>query len=283
MKKYNVTLEQIVGERTRKLNEALKRLQQSFDELAKTKQELENLDRAKENFLQIISHEIRTPLNGVLGFTELLLEKMDSTEYQEYLQLVQESVRRLEHFSIRALLITELKTEKYCADIQNIGLTETIHNVLHKLNHEIGEKKITVKINLRKEKVLADQELLMHTLLNILDNAIRHSPFDSCISIEGSEIKNNTYKMVIRDEGKGFPPEFIPYDDQLFVNNHFVDHNPGLGIYAVNLMMKYMGGGIKLFNQRQGGAGVALEFLAAGSGPYAGHYPNKIIDKMIWQ
>jgi two-component system, sensor histidine kinase and response regulator len=108
LKQINAVLEEKVNLRTRELFEANQKLKD-------VNQELEKLDIAKSDFLNLISHEINTPLNGILGFGQVLKSKLSSTEYFDYIEYLMESANRLHQFAQDSLEITKMRTspEKY--------------------------------------------------------------------------------------------------------------------------------------------------------------------------
>jgi len=97
----NKHLEELVEERTRELNILNQRLQ-------KANEELRTLDKAKSEFLHIIAHEIRTPLNGIKGSIDIIKELNEHNSFGSLFSILEESVNRLERFSLFALKITQL-------------------------------------------------------------------------------------------------------------------------------------------------------------------------------
>ncbi len=119
LEKLNRSLEEKVNERTIQLSIA-------NENLAKMNLKLTELDSAKAEFLNLISHEIRTPLNGIILPVELLKDTGSPSEIKDLIEILDSSVRRLEKFSMNALLITRLKTRSSDIKKQAINIEDII-------------------------------------------------------------------------------------------------------------------------------------------------------------
>ena len=131
----NAILEAAVAERTIQLKNA-------NEQLNDLNQKLLNLDNAKSEFLRLISHEIRTPLNGILGPLELLKEYNNSKELEELVSILDVSVKRLERFSLNALLITRLKTKQFDISKESVSLPSLLTDLKNEFSLKIDRKSV---------------------------------------------------------------------------------------------------------------------------------------------
>lgn len=254
----NNNLNNLVDIQTQELNTMLEKLRESYEELKYAKKELESLEKIKENFLNIISHEIRTPLNGIMGFSSLLKDELTEFKYVNYLNMMDESVKRLEKFSLEALLITELKTGKYVINYEPIDLRFQIKELEEKHCKLIESKGLKIRCDLEIMNIYGDTFLIYQVLSNIFENAVICSPENGMIKITGI-VSEDYYCLSIMDEGKGFP-EFVFHNlEKSFINENFIDNNPGLGLYTAYTIMKFLNGDIKLSNNYYGGANVVIK------------------------
>lgn len=253
--KMNKTLEEKVEERTLQLKEA-------NISLEALNLRLIDLDKAKSDFLNLISHEIRTPLNGILGPLELLKEPGSPSEIGELVEILDMSVKRLERFSLNALLITRLKTKQYKIKKDKILLSKLITEVLDDEKEKFQLKSIQVKreANLYPGLILGEAEMIKKCIGNILDNAIRFSP-------DGSTIEINTYTegqtliCEIKDNGKGFAPGTLDRAFELFITgDEYNDNSIGIGLPIAKMIMEGHGGNIIVGNNPGSGASVKLLF-----------------------
>jgi two-component system sensor histidine kinase/response regulator len=193
LEKLNKSLEEKVNERTQQLKE-------TNEKLEITNIKLLELDRAKADFLHLISHEIRTPLNGILGPLELLKEPADARDIADLVEILDTSVKRLERFSLNALLITRLKTKQFEIRKDRIHLSNLINEVLDEEKEKFHSKNIQVKrnYNISLDLISGEAELIKTCISNILNNAVRFSPENSTIEID-SNIEKQTIICEIKD------------------------------------------------------------------------------------
>lgn len=256
----NKNLEHIVSERTKALDNALQNLTRSYMELEEAQKELESLDQAKEYFLRIISHEIRTPLNGILGFSDILAEFSKGEDFAEYLTLMQISVKRLEKFSLRALLITELNTGRYPVTLHQINLNKIIKESVSKLDSEMRKRKIYVEYSEADTIVNAEIKLVEDVFLIVLENALEHSADEGKIQIRGSEDRDNLTRISISIEGKGFPESYLNAGNSRFYKKNLINEKASIDLYLAELIMSAMQGKIHVYNAANNVACIDLFF-----------------------
>lgn len=255
LEQLNKTLEIKVVERTEQLKAANEKLE--FLNL-----KLLNLDKAKSEFLHIISHEIRTPLNGIVGPLELLKEFSGTREILELVEILNTSVKRLEKFSLNALLITRLKTDHTGIRKEKILLPQLLEEVVGEMqeNQKARNIKVNIKIESPEALITGEKELVKKSMGNVLENALIYSP-------EGSNIEINVLNLEekvlceIKDKGMGFPEGssdkmFEPFSE----GETKRDGSPGLGLPISRMIMDAHNGEMVIGNNPGGGAFVKLIF-----------------------
>lgn len=253
LKKLNAGLESLVEERT-------SALQQANDDLEAANRELELLDEAKADFLGIISHEINTPLNGIVGFTNILKEKLKHAEFYEMIDFLDMSAKRLEKFAKFSLLITELRTNRKILRYADCQMPDMLDVIAQRFRFMMEEKRIRVAINSTVESVWADQNLLEKSIECVLDNAIRYSPAGGDILLN-AYVEEAWFVIEITDRGRGFDPEILSDPFRLFsYGKDYLDEQKGLSLALVNLILKAHKGSVKIANSEDGGAVVRLYF-----------------------
>lgn len=255
LEKLNMSLEEKVAKRTKRLKEA-------NESLETLNLKLLNLDRVKTEFLGLISHEIRTPLNGIIGPLELLKATFHAPDIDHLLDILDISVKRLEKFALNALLITRLKTQQI-EKKDSIHLLNLISEVLYEENEKFQKGNIQVKKNneITPWLISGETELIKKCISNILDNAINFSPKDGTIEIRTYN-EDHTVICEIKDNGRGFVPGA---NDQVFdlftTGDEYKDNCVGLGLSMVKMIMELHGGSIIIGNNPEGGASVKLLFM----------------------
>ncbi|NQU33155.1 MAG: hybrid sensor histidine kinase/response regulator [Bacteroidetes bacterium] len=256
LKDVNQWLEAKVGERT-------KELKKSNKELAQAKAELELLDNAKNEFLKILSHEIRTPLNGIMGGLELLKLVELPKETEDFIYMLDESISRLEAFSIKALDISQIRIKG--ADViipDQIFALHMVNDCIDGLIEKIEEKKITIVLTGIPDTLffIGDKYFIKKCFSNILSNSINFSPENGKVTIDTID-ENGKVSFIIKDNGPGFPAVvqntiFNPF----VLGEDHMDKFTGLGLNLVKLIMEIHSGDISISNGTDGGAIVSLTF-----------------------
>lgn len=252
----NLYLEEQVLLRTEELSIA-------YEKLDKANAKLEQLDQAKTEFIHILSHEIRTPLNGIIGSVSLLKLENDSEKNTMLLDILDRSVKRLEHFSYQTLNISSLRTHGAKAlSLSKVNMADQLKKCITDLTDPASIKKISFKTDnqTRSNLVEADECFIQKLLHILLNNAIKHSPENTEVRIE-TEILDDKLLVWIRDSGPGFSDElkdscFTPFSTGA---NH-VNQNMGLDLYFARLVMDAHSGEIEVGNNANGGGFVRLEF-----------------------
>jgi two-component system sensor histidine kinase/response regulator len=255
LEKFNKSLEEKVIERTQQLQEANVKLEALNLRLI-------DLDKAKTDFLNLISHEIRTPLNGILGPMELLRDTPNAHEISDLIEILDMSVKRLERFSLNALLITRLKTKQFEIRKDRIHLSNLINEVLDEEKEKFQSKNIQVKRNdnISLDLIYGEVELIKKCIINILDNAVRFSPENNTVEID-TYVEEQTIICEIKDNGKGFATGTVDHIFELFTtDDDYKDNSIGIGLPIAKMIMEAHNGSIIIGNNPNGGAFVKLVF-----------------------
>ncbi|PLX11523.1 MAG: hypothetical protein C0598_07955 [Marinilabiliales bacterium] len=232
LKNMNNILEEKVKERTAQVVEANNNL-----EIANNK--LLVLDKAKNNFLNLISHEIRTPLNGIVGSTFFLEDMIEDPELKEFVGMLKESVDRLDRFSQTALEITQIQTRGSEMKKSELRLNAIINELIETLLDKSEAKGVKVLTKLvERDKVIGVENALKKSFKEIICNAIKFSDDNETVEIV-STIEENRLIFSITDKGQFIPPEKIEDITTPFglANDHY-DQNTGLGLSFVKSVLE---------------------------------------------
>jgi len=237
LENMNEWLESEVKKRTNELKQA-------YEELEIVNQDLVGLDKAKSDFLTIISNEIRTPLNGIMGPLHILKNKIDSAEMINLVNVLDDSVNRLEKFTSYALLMTSLKTGKYEFKLEKIQIAQAIDIGLFELSELIKKHKIKITNNISDEiEFTIDNKLFVQSIIGIFQNLVSHSKVESDISINfDSEIN----KIEIECSGLKFSDNILKKEltDNIDQGSEF-----GVELNLAALIIRSMKGEITIQNK----------------------------------
>jgi signal transduction histidine kinase len=192
------------------------RIGKAFNEMAasiaRSTEELIEMDRQRRQFIADISHELATPLTSLKGYVETLrMEelKLKPEEQQQYLQIVWDESERLS-FLVKDLLelarmdAGTIKLERDWIDCAEFMKSFINHNTL-----SLKQRNVMTEWTVQPgQLIFVDYRRLEQILQNLLDNALKHSVGLRKIRIEFSEDPENTM-VAISDDGGGIPAEYI--------------------------------------------------------------------------
>lgn len=164
-------------------------------------------DYIHRDFVSNVSHEFKTPIASIKGFGRLLKDPdLSETQRQEYIDIIVDESDRLWKLSANVLKLSELENGVLGLKKEAFALDEAIRRVILLLQEKWEAKNIDLDIQLDETIYQGDPELMAMVIINLLTNAINHSPTAGqiCIAL------NKTAKEVvieIADSGKGIAKE----------------------------------------------------------------------------
>mgnify|MGYP005805337911 CR=1 FL=1 len=217
--RYRDELEQLVGERTAKLEEtsnALTRqtlqLQYANAELRHATQVAESANQAKSAFLANMSHEIRTPMNAIIGLTHLIRRDTTNARQQQQLDKVSGAAMHLLAVINDILDFSKIEAGKMALDPTDFELERVISNVFA-LTADKAEAKgleVAVEIGSLPAVLHGDGVRLGQILLNFVSNAIKFTEKGSVVlhgRITRQEGNQAWIRFEVRDTGIGLSAE----------------------------------------------------------------------------
>jgi signal transduction histidine kinase len=182
-----------------------------FREIADKNRQLEVASQHKSEFLANMSHELRTPLNAVIGFSEVLLERMfgDGNDKQaEYLRDIRESGSHLLSLINDILDLSKVESGRLELELTDFDLPEAIQQALMLVRERAARRGITIDqaIDERLGDIRADERKVKQVLLNLFSNAIKFTPDGGRIEVRGAPV-DGVVEVSVSDTGIGIAPE----------------------------------------------------------------------------
>lgn len=146
--------------------------------LEKANRELRELDRLKSSFLANMSHELRTPMNSIIGYTDLLLDRVDgeiNEEQEKSLQKVANNSRHLLQLINDILDMSKIESGKIELAPQETDITQLIETTVSTFKPAFAEKHLFVHYNFSDDlkPVFVDHDKTRQILNNLLSNAMK--------------------------------------------------------------------------------------------------------------
>lgn len=170
--------------------------------------------RIKNEMIAVLSHDMRTPLNGIIGFSNILLEKASiEPEYKENLVLIKESGKILLNLINDILDLSKIQAEKDKLEMKPISILEVVQKSVKALTTLAELKKQEISLEKRAENymILGNHDALMRVVNNLLANSIKFTPEEGWIEIIISPGKKGFITITVTDNGIGIPKDKLPY------------------------------------------------------------------------
>jgi signal transduction histidine kinase len=237
-----------------------------FTEIQEKTQQLEIANRHKSEFLANMSHELRTPLNAVIGFSEVLLERMFgevNEKQEEYLQDILSSGKHLLSLINDILDLSKIEAGRMELEALPFDLPAALDNALTLIKERAARNSIglAVHVDPRIGEVVADERKVKQVLLNLLSNAVKFTPEGGTITMTAI-LNGGMVEISVADTGIGIAPE-----DQAAVFEEFrqvgTDYarkreGTGLGLALARRLVELHGGALTL--QSELGKGSTFTF-----------------------
>lgn len=185
--------------------------------------ELKRLDQVRRDFVANVSHELKNPLTSIKGYTETLLEcgSEDPEATRPFLERIDQNADRMVHLINDVLALARLESGEKTTSKAPVSLKELIDSCVKTVLAQAEKKEVEFvrMIPAADLFIPGDFEKLSGAVTNILDNAIKYSPFGSRIKVALQDFENEV-RLSFQDEGRGIPRQDL---DRIFERFYRVD------------------------------------------------------------
>jgi signal transduction histidine kinase len=212
--------------------------------------ELARTEKFRREFVADVSHEIKTPLTGILGAAEMLSEGDASEAQKPLLSMISKESTRLNALVQQILDLARLEREGEALDLAETDLVDLARESVDLMRPRAEAAGIALSFAAPDAPCIAkvDARLLSEALLNLVENAIRHSGSpDIAVSVS---VSGHRATFVVEDHGIGIPPE---HAERVFERFHRVDParaaetgGAGLGLAIARRIARLHGGDVVL-------------------------------------
>lgn len=254
-------LTQRIGDAT-STDDELTRLALLFDGM------LDSLQRTfeqQERFMADASHELRTPLTTLRGLVQVSLHQpRDQDTYEETLRTIDLEVERLIRLSSDLLLLSRLEQQAQDLSLEPVDLSDLLAAIALQIQPLADLQKLTLFTHIDPDlRILGSPDHLIRLFINLLDNAVKHTPAQGHIGL-GATLQADRVQVTVSDTGVGISPQHLPH---LFERFYRVEKSrsrawggTGLGLAIAKEIVECHQGVITVQSELGGGTIVTATF-----------------------
>ncbi|HZR45265.1 MAG TPA: response regulator, partial [Candidatus Manganitrophaceae bacterium] len=226
-----------------------------------TVEKLMEMDRIKSEFLSNISHELRTPLTSIIGFSEILLDKLAgelSPEQESFIKNMNTSGQYLLEIINNLLDLSKIKAGKMEIHSQRFSLLELLNTVRQTIIPMTYKKGLLFDVTVDDDidVIYTDEGKMKQILLNLLGNAVKFTPAKGEISLSVKKSKSRgtpAVEISVRDTGIGIPESAQKkiFDEFQQIDGSYTRDYPGtgLGLAITKRFIEILRGEIQVYSQ----------------------------------
>jgi len=243
---------------------------------------LKEMDKMKDEFINVAAHELRTPIQPIIGLSEVLRSKMrnndsgnnpsSNSENQEFVDVILRNGQRLEKLVEDVLDVTKIESQSLELHKEHFDLNDLIISIIDDIvaaeaesmvygltARRKGKNNVKITYQPRHLPVYADRNRITQVISNLLNNAQKFTSEGYVVVTtdkkidENNNSNNNNHSIAIInvcDTGSGVDPEIMPRLFTKFSSRSF--SGTGLGLYICKNIVEAHGGRIWAENNKDG-------------------------------
>lgn len=234
----------------------------------------ERSEQSRRELIVNVSHELRTPIASIKGHVESMLEPQGSAQSAEdqrhYLEVVYKEAERLSSLVDDLLVVARSDSGELRADVGPVDVGQVarhVHGALAPIAERDRKVKLLCEVEPGLRPALADEPRLQQVMMNLVRNAITHTPEGGIVSVEAAAEGPNSVRLAVADTGIGIPPQDL---ERIFDRFYRTDASRsratggfGLGLGISRDLLQAMGGSIEVESKEGSGSRFTVRLRAA--------------------
>ena len=218
-------------------------------DIYESQQALKELGQRKDEFLANMSHEIRSPLTGIMGYADILLDKLKDPEDIECLKTIKESGDYLIEIVNDILDLSKIEAGKLVLNIEDVSVHALLAEIQALMDMRAAQKKLPLSLRYESalpERIRTDRTRLRQILINLVSNAIKFTERGRVEMV--AKMGGDLLRIEVVDTGIGIAPEhqqilFQPFT-QADTTSTREYGGTGLGLTITKRLVEMLGGEI---------------------------------------
>lgn len=232
---------------------------------------LHELERNRQDFVSSVSHELRTPLSSInLMIETVLATNLDPDALNMFLPRVKHEVDRMVNLVEDLLDLARAEAGRLRLRREVVNLASVAANILKTFEPRAEQLNVTLTLRGGSAEIDGDPDRLAQVVVNLVDNALRHTPPGGEVTVEVGSSRHGA-SLIVRDTGSGIPYNDLP---RIFERFYVVDRSraresagTGLGLSIVKQIVEAHGGTVTVNSEFGYGATFTCAFPSARSNP----------------
>jgi signal transduction histidine kinase len=247
---YNERLSISSGDEIGELSDSFNLMADAVEE--KVFELLENA-RQKEDFVANFAHELKTPLTSVIGYADMLYQKiLPPEQIKEAAWYILNEGLRLEALSLKLMDLIVLNRQDFI--LEEMHTNELLSDIAGGLKPVLEEKKVILHLDVHPAYIMAEYDLFKTLILNLIDNAFKAACGRIDITGRHNE-KQNRYTISVADNGRGMQTHELARITEAFYtvdkSRSRKQHGAGLGLALAERIAEVHGSSLE-FNSGEG-------------------------------
>jgi two-component system, sensor histidine kinase and response regulator len=190
-----------------KLKRMTSELREQYELIKKQRDALIRLQLQKDRLAAFIVHDLKNPAGAADLHAQLILRDPElSPRSKQSAQRIREEIRHLMRLVMNLLDISRSEQGELKVELGQVDLAAIVHEVFSTFEMRARNARVCLQSELIAPSVYANGDLLLRILENLVDNALRHAPEDSCVHVTSS-VAPHGVEIRVRDFGSGIAPE----------------------------------------------------------------------------
>lgn len=249
-----------------KINEKTKALQEQIENRNIALKKAEETNFLKNTYLSSMSREIRTPLSGIIGFSDMLKNRIDANENPEMHNMVlsiAESSKHLLELMGHIIDLSRIEAKDYDLKMDVFDVNSVLKDALKKIEGGANQKNIKIEYAPQENySIRGDIKAFAKALDLILDNALKYTLTGKIAVDFRKDVSKNTLKIIISDTGIGIDKSFLSQIFEAFRQDGTgysrIQQGAGLGLPLAHKLIHLMQGEISIASKKNVGTQVSL-------------------------
>jgi two-component system phosphate regulon sensor histidine kinase PhoR len=234
---------------------------------------IRKLEAVRRDFVANVSHELRTPLTIVGGFAETLQDPdVPAAKRAEFAKTIFSNTQRMQRIVDELLDLSRIESGHWTPRPEPVRVADAAGEVFGRVAAAAKSKGVVLDtaISPSADVVYADRTALEQILLNLVENALRHTPEGGRVAIETAPADDGV-EVIVSDTGTGIPPEHLP---RIFERFYRADAGrsresggTGLGLAIVKHLVEAHDGSVRAESTVGAGTTIRIFFPTVTNGP----------------